>query len=189
MTGKTHQILGLTVGLWTFIVFHEPKYNPASLAAVLVVSHLAALMPDIDRPAAKLWQILPLGKLAGELADEVLSHRNITHSLLGFAVFAGASSYLLGLLPEYWGLEGSTVWLAALFAYGSHLFADMLTVEGIPLLLPWTRSIGIPPKPLQGLRIVTGKWFENMVIFPSLNIIFWVLLVGYWTYFKLVLFR
>jgi membrane-bound metal-dependent hydrolase YbcI (DUF457 family) len=48
----------------------------------------------------------------------------------------------------------------------SHLLADSITEEGVPLLFPISFKFGFPP--IKSWRIVTGKWFENLVIFPSL---------------------
>jgi membrane-bound metal-dependent hydrolase YbcI (DUF457 family) len=83
-------------------------------------------------------------------------------------------------LPVFWSIMA---------AYASHLVADMFTVEGIPLLFPYQHSFGIPPNPLEGVRIVTGKWFENLVIFPIANIALIAVLWGYWPVFRTFLFR
>ncbi len=48
----------------------------------------------------------------------------------------------------------------------SHLFMDMFTKEGVPLLLPLPFKFGMPP--LRRLRVTTGKWVENIVVFPLL---------------------
>lgn len=46
----------------------------------------------------------------------------------------------------------------------------MWTNEGIPLLFPWKKFFGLPPKPFDGVRVATGKWFENLVIFPAVTL-------------------
>ena len=65
-------------------------------------------------------------------------------------------------------------------SYGSHLLADMFTVQGIPLLFPAQRMFGIPPHPFAGLRIETGHWFESWIIFPAVNVIFLGLVYVCW---------
>jgi hypothetical protein len=54
-----------------------------------------------------------------------------------------------------------------------------VTAEGIPVLFPYQRMYGIPPRPFQGVRIITGKWFENLVVFPLVNILFVVIVWFY----------
>jgi len=74
-------------------------------------------------------------------------------------------------------------------SYASHLLADSFTVEGIPILYPWHRNFGIPPKPLEGIRIQTGEWFENLIIFPIINIALIVLVFGNWDNIKTILLK
>ena len=87
-------------------------------------------------------------------------------------------NYLFKIFPDYWGINTTIVFYAAIISYLFHLFADMLTIQGVPLFFPYKRFFGLPPNPLKGLRIVTGKWFENLVIFPAVTIylIFFVLI-------------
>ena len=166
MTGKTHQLIGVTAGLTFFLVSTEPIYNPATFGAVLVFSYIGALLPDIDQPTGKLWHYLPFGDTLGKLSDPFLEHRNITHSILGAGLVYLGFHYLLKSFPSYWGIDTSIVLIATIISYLSHLFADMFTNQGIPLLFPYKRFFGLPPKPLDGFRVATGKWFENLVIFP-----------------------
>lgn len=189
MTGKTHQILGLTVGLGYFFSVTPPEYGPATLGAVLVGSHLFALLPDLDQPAAKIWDSLPFGRTVGQMVDPFIKHRNISHSILGFGLVGLVIYILLKYFPVYWEINTFIVLESSLAAYLSHLLADMITVEGIPLLFPYTKMIGLPPKPFEGIRIITGKWFENMVIFPILNLILILLIWIKWEEIKLVLFK
>ena len=171
MTGKTHQVIGLTVGLGTYLATSPSAYGPATFAAVAVLSSIGALLPDIDSPAGKIWSYLPFGRTAGELVNPFLRHRNITHSLLGVAIVGFGMHLLLSHVPSYWGIQTMTVWVCFMAAYGSHIVADMVTVEGVPLLFPYHHMFGIPPWPLEGLRIETGGWFENLIVFPSVNLI------------------
>ena len=101
----------------------------------------------------------------------VLAHRNFTHSVVSLGLFGGLVWYLASLMPIYWGISPALLTLGFVIGYGSHLLADMLTVQGVPLLWPWRASLGIPPKPFEGIRIVSGGWFEQLVFFPILNLI------------------
>jgi membrane-bound metal-dependent hydrolase YbcI (DUF457 family) len=189
MTGKTHQIIGIAAGIGSYLVLVPPHYTPATFAAVCVVSSLGALLPDIDSGSAKIWQELPLGGVASHITGPFLQHRNLTHSLLGVGIVAYLL-YQFGLhIPGYWGLEVHRIQLAAIIAYGSHLLADAVTVEGIPLFFPNQHMFGIPPRPFQGLRMETGKWFENWIVFPAVNIGLVVLIAYYWSNIQKILFK
>lgn len=189
MTGKTHQVLGITSGLAYYFFTAPPAYSPATLGAVIIGAHFGALLPDIDQPAARVWENIPLGKVAGRVTDTFLKHRNITHSLLGFALVGVGIYYLAKIIPDYWGIEKNIFFWSFLLAYASHLLADMFTVEGIPLLFPLKRMFGLPPKPFDGIRIMTGKWFENLIIFPALDIILILLIYFNWDKIKTILFK
>jgi len=189
MTGKTHQIIGLTAGIYSYLAFAPPVYGPATFAAVAVAAHIAALLPDIDQPTSKIWVDLPFGHVAGELVNPFLQHRNLSHSLLGFGIFTGIAYEVLLHFPTYWGIHRPAVLMAAVVAYGSHLLADMVTVEGIPLFYPSQHMYGIPPHPFEGLRILTGHWFENLIVFPLSNLVFITMLYSYWPILRRVLFH
>jgi len=189
MTGKTHQSIGLLAVSAYYLSSVHARYEPATLGAVLVSSYFGSLLPDIDQPAAKLWQDLPFGKTVGKISDPLLSHRNITHSLLGFCLVGIGIYFLTKSFPAYWGINTQVTFICFIISYAMHLVSDMFTDEGIPLLYPWHRRFGIPPKPLHGLRIKTGKWFENLVIFPIINIVTLVLIISSWDKIKQMLFK
>lgn len=167
----------------------QPGYAPATLGAVAFLSYFGALLPDIDQPAAELWNKLPFGHTLGQITDPFLKHRNITHSILGFVGVSVLVHFFLLLMPTYWGIDPSFALLAFMFGYLSHLLADMITVEGIPLLLPYKKMFGLPPKPFEGVRIETGKWFENLVIFPAINLALIVMLWTDWSKIKQLLLK
>ena len=191
MTGKTHQIAGVTAGLGFLLISAPPQYQPATLAAVLVGSSFAALLPDVDQPASVIWDKIPfVGHVAGHVAEEAtFGHRNLTHSLLGFVLMGGLLFWLLSSFPEYWGVNTTIVFISMMLSYAVHLFADAFTVQGIPLLWPWHRNFGIPPKPLDGIRIETGQWFENLILFPILNLFLLLLIFFNWSEIKMFLFK
>lgn len=189
MTGKTHQSIGALAVISLYVTQTSPEYGPATLAASLVASYFGSLLPDIDQPAGKLWSDLPLGRTVGRLADPFLEHRNITHSFLGFALVGVGMYFLTRSFPEYWGVNRPLLCISFMIAYASHLFADMFTSEGIPLLYPWHHSFGIPPKPFHGVRIMTGKWFENLVIFPLINIATVFVVYFNWDLIRIIIFK
>ena len=178
MTGRTHQVIGLSAGIASYLFWSRPHYAPATFVGVVVVSHLLALLPDIDSQAGLIWRSVPFGGVASHVVNPFLQHRNLTHSLLGAAVVGVLLRALLHNFPLYWGVEGHWVLVAGLAAYFSHILADMVTVEGVPLFFPHQHMYGIPPHPFQGLRMVTGGWFEDFIVFPAANAlliwVFWV---------------
>lgn len=189
MTGKTHQSIGLLAVSAYFLTQAKIEYAPATLSVVLACSYIGSLLPDIDQPAGKLWQDLPLGRVLGKLSDPFLEHRNITHSILGFLLVGIGVRYLLRSFPDYWGLNEFLVFICFMIAYASHLVADMLTEQGIPVFFPYQRMLGIPPRPFQKVRIKTGKWFENLIIFPLTNILTLILVISSWEKIKNILFK
>lgn len=189
MTGKTHQLIGLTSGTAFYLIKTAPLYNPATFGAVLVVSSLAALLPDIDTPTGRIWSFLPFGHTAGELVNPMFKHRNLSHSLLGWGLASYLAYKLFALAPLYWGLNTHILILCFIIAFGSHLLADAVTVEGIPILFPYQHMYGIPPRPFQSIRIETGGWFENYFIFPLMNLIFLALLYTQWPVIQRILFK
>lgn len=189
MTGKTHKVISITFSLGYYLSAVRPEYGPATFASVIVVSYLGALLPDIDQPAGELWGKLPFGRDLSELANPFLKHRNITHSLFGVVISALIVTIILGRFPSYWGINQIQVLTAFLIGYLSHLLADMFTVEGIPLFFPYQHMFGIPPKPLEGIRITTGQWFENLVIFPLFNLLLIIIIWVNWANIKHILYH
>lgn len=191
MTGKTHQAAGITAALSFLILVLQKNYEPATLSAVLVGSSLGALLPDIDQPASEIWDKIPiLGHTAGKItAKATFGHRNLTHSLLGAIVIGGLIHLLIFKFPDYWGINKNILFYATMISYAVHLLADSFTVEGIPILFPIHRNFGIPPKPLDGIRVMTGKWFENLVIFPALNLVLLSVIYFNWEKIKTILFK
>lgn len=124
MTGRTHLLIGLSIGC--VIADHAPL-NPALRAGVITAAAFASLLPDIDHPKAIVSGYLPG---IGHAARLVVSHRGATHT----AVFAAAIVALLLVVaaPVH-------VIMAAGAGVVSHLVADMLTPAGVPLLMPVSR--------------------------------------------------
>jgi len=180
MLGRTHQIIGLAAGVGYYLAKADPVYAPATMAAVIVASSIGSLIPDLDRSTASVWEKIPYGKIFGKVVDPFIDHRSFSHSLFGLAIFGYLLFLLLSQFPSYWGVDTHFVLISFLIAYSSHLVADMVTVEGIPLFFPYPKFVGIPPKPFEGARIITGKWFENLIIFPVANIIFLIIIFSSW---------
>jgi inner membrane protein len=101
-------------------------------------------------------------------SDKLLGgHRFLTHSLLGVALISYAAHWLLVFLhPIMPKVDITLVWYAFAIGIISHLVMDTFTKEGVPWLLPIPIKFGLPP--LKSLRVTTGHFVENLIIFPGL---------------------
>jgi inner membrane protein len=173
VTGRTHDTAALTA-LGIAIVFQSPlpEMTLATVLVALLANQIGGIAPDIDQPTAPFWRNLPLlGKLFGRFSGRILGgHRFITHSLLGVALVGWLANWLLVFLqPVMPNVDIHLVWQAFMIGVLSHLVMDTFTKEGVPWLLPLPFKIGLPP--LKMLRLTTGKWVENFVVFPVLMLI------------------
>jgi membrane-bound metal-dependent hydrolase YbcI (DUF457 family) len=99
-------------------------------------------------------------------------HRTLTHSALGgFLIYKLLDLLLFRMLNPVF-INPQIILLSIMVGYLAHLFADSLTEEGIPLLFPLPVTFGIPP--IKPVRIKTGHWFENIIVFPAT----WIYVIG-----------
>lgn len=174
MTQKTHQLIGITAASAAY--FYLTPEAPVTLPVILTVvfaSSLGSLAPDIDQPTSNFWDHVPLGSFFGHLTSRALGgHRNLSHSILGTGLFFAIIYWLCALVPNTWLIDVVLIQKCFLISFIFHLIADAVTVRGIPLFWPFGHDMGFPPEPFDGIRIITGKWFENLVIFPAVTILF-----------------
>jgi inner membrane protein len=171
VTGRTHDLAAATL---LFAVVLSQPLRPIALstaAIALLANQIGGIAPDIDQPTAPFWRNLPVGKLFGKVTQAVLGgHRFLSHSLLGLALFGfGFKTLLTFLGPVLGHVDTGLIWWAFMLGMVSHLVMDSLTREGVPWLLPVPYKFGFPP--LKRLRIVTGKKFESLIIFPGLVVL------------------
>jgi membrane-bound metal-dependent hydrolase YbcI (DUF457 family) len=169
MTARTHDLFAATCATLA-IVFHVvPDITVATALIATGALFLGGLAPDLDESTSALWQRLPAGSgsIAGKVVAPVFgSHRFISHSLLGAWLFSKLVWLLLSWSKSWLLVDSLVVHHAFVLGFASHLFADSLTHEGIPILFPLTWKVGIPP--IKFLRIKTGGWREKLVVFPGL---------------------
>lgn len=171
MTGRTHDLAAFTV-LIAVVSLHQPTaLSLSTLLTSVLANQIGGVLPDIDQPTAPLWRNLPIGGIFGKIFGRLSGgHRFITHSLLGVILFGfGFRALLVFLGPLLGHINTGFVWWAFMIGMASHLVMDSFTKEGIPLLLPIPWHFGFPP--LKSLRITTGKWVEQFIIFPGLFIL------------------
>lgn len=123
-----------------------------------------SLLADIDHPSSTLGRLFkgvsrPLYRYHG--------HRTITHSLLSIVVI-----YLLVKLIEiYLGLV-HLAYVSAI-AHSVHILLDMVTVSGVQLMYPFSRSIYVMPASPR-YRISVRDFRQELVAFS-----FFILLLAY----------
>lgn len=117
--GSTHLLAAITAS--SFIM--GPDISTITISAV------GGLAPDIDHPSSVIGRKMPI---IPEIFHIFFGHRTLTHSLLGLL----AVSLFLHFKNPVWG----QAWL---IGYGSHLFLDFMTVSGVPLFWPFSKSYGL----------------------------------------------
>jgi len=145
MMGKTHALIGGVTGLALAYALQAPGHETVTLCCVGLVG---ALLPDVDSPQSTANRALPILRLLGMFAK----HRGILHGLWLPALLWLVS----GLISPVWQ---SVMWALAA-GYVSHLLADAITIQGVPLFWPYTRNIHLLPGLL---RIKTGGWVEALI--------------------------
>lgn len=180
MTGRTHDTAAFTF-LLAAVAFHPPgSLTTATLLLAILANQIGGIAPDIDQPTAPLWRNLPVGGLFGRTIDRLLGgHRFITHSLLGVWALGWLANFLLHFFqPVMPHVNITVVWWAFMLGVVSHLVMDSFTKEGVPWLLPIPVKFGIPP--LKALRVTTGHFWENFVIFPALLVLNIIVCYGFY---------
>ena len=119
MKAATHLALAGLTGVVASGFGAEPGVAGGAALAV------GALLPDVDTTTSGLGK---WAKPFSGMLEQRFGHRTVTHSLLGMAVVALVSSWLLVLWPPAW------TWL--LIGYATHLILDTANIIGVPLLWP-----------------------------------------------------
>ncbi|MBU2592436.1 metal-dependent hydrolase [Patescibacteria group bacterium] len=173
MTARTHDFFAFA-SLITVASYYPPLVlNITTLIVSLIGNVIGALLPDIDQASNRLWDLLPGGDYLGKVLKNIfLSHRTISHSLLGIFLLSKILGWLTPKILNPSLIDVQIVNWSIIIGSVSHLIADAFTEEGLPLFFPFKLKIGFPP--VASWRIKTGKWFEEFVIFPGIVLyIFW----------------
>ncbi len=124
------------------------------------VAAATSLLPDADYP--KSWLGYQLGSIS-EYLHRLFGHRSFLHSLLALVLVT------LALGPLLWWFFGRPAPALAVFVgYGSHLFADMMTLGGVQFFWP-SRAIAVFPG-RDEYRVVSGGNSER--VFVALTLVF-----------------
>jgi len=145
----THIVFGECCLFAASAVFDFHYETPSVLAAAL-----CSVLPDADYP--KSWLGHQLGSISEDL-HRLFGHRSFMHSLLALALVTAALGSLL------WWLTGQSATMISVgVGYGSHLFADMMTLGGVQLFWPG-RAIAVFPG-RDEYRVVSGGNSERVFV-------------------------
>lgn len=187
MIGKSHQMVGFAT-VYTFAVFaHTPYLNGQTIIAGLLCITLGSLTPDLDSQENRLYNLIPFGhKILSEVGERAFGkHRTISHSLIGVIIAWIVSKWLIFMIPVENGFNLSALWYSYIIALISHLAADSVTKEGIPLFWPLKYKFGFPP--FRFMRMKTGSFVEVYLV--RCIIVLWVvgLTIVQWGAVKIML--
>ena len=169
MTARTHDAFAFASLITIAAYFPPQNLTLYTLFASVVGNITGALIPDMDSAGNRLWDLLPFGNTVAKYFRLVFyKHRSITHSFLGLFLVYKLLEWVLPKLFNPSFVDPHTLLISMMIGYISHLIADGLTEEGLPLLFPFKMKFGFPP--IVKWRITTGSWFEKFVIFPALGI-------------------
>jgi len=172
MTGPTHELIGLTAVCYFVVSKLLGVDVPVAVpVAIVLASIVGAEFPDVDQPANRLSKKLGgAGILLALVRPFTMGHRNLTHSLLGIVLVGLLTRWLFGYIPDW--LRPDLIWLAFMVAYTSHVAADWITTQGVPLLWPYQEMFGFPPDSLKRLRVNTGGFEEYLITVPIVGFLF-----------------
>jgi len=174
MTARTHNAFAFASLVTAAVYLPVPQINLTTFIVSLVAVTIGALIPDMDTSGNYLWGLLPQGqRLGGFLRRIFYKHRTITHSMLGYVLIYNFFDWLLPRILNSNFIDPTVIFASLMIGYLSHLVSDSFTEEGIPILFPLHLTFGIPP--IKKIRIKTGQWFENIIIFP----VIWIYVVWF----------
>lgn len=165
MTARTHDMFAFATLLTATVQYPPATINMPTLISCLIANIVGSLLPDMDQASNRLWDLFPAGNFVGKIFRRVfISHRTISHSLLGFFIFYKFFEWSLPKLLNTTYIDAKLVFASIMLGIASHLIADGITKDGLPLLFPFSLKIGFPP--LKALRIRTDTWVEHILVLP-----------------------
>ena len=159
MRYQTHMAGGLLIGVSSLnLVADKLNLNSdiASFEGMVFITGavIGSLFPDIDHRGSYLGR---KAKITSTITNALFGHRGITHSPIAMGAFV----FFLYLLSKLFIVTSPFIklWFIGFFlGILSHIFLDMLTKGGVPLLLPFTR------KRISLTKMKTGSMGEKLVM-------------------------
>lgn len=182
MTGRTHDLAAFTALNYVFISFPLTQISLATAVVAIGANFIGGLAPDLDHVTSSLWQNVRGGSIIGRIIAPILgSHRMISHSILGIAIFGYTIRWFLNAISGVLIVDMNIVWWSFMIGILSHLASDLITRDGAPLFFPVPINVGIPP--FRFLRIKSGGIVEKSFVFPGLMLFNgWLIYTNYSKY-------
>ena len=146
MMGLTHMVFSATA---TSVILGTA--NPA----ILTISVIAGLLPDIDVSTSIAGRIFPW---VANYLEKRFSHRSCTHSIVASAVVAGFAYGCVFLLKGKFFGVASAITIGYFFGW----FLDCFSKAGVEMFWPSTDRYVCPGN--RTLRIKTGSPAENVLL-------------------------
>lgn len=145
MNAKEHQIAGICAGVATCLLIEKTNliqsvyemdtmYRLGSYAAIIGVSSLGALVPDIDQPNSTVGRKL---KLLSVSLNKVFGHRGLLHYPLFLLLIIGILHFLYPYVNTQYQYIYKILSIGFSAGYISHIILDMFNSKGIKLLGPF----------------------------------------------------
>lgn len=183
MVAKTHNAFAFASLITIAGMFPPDNINLTTLIGAIIGNNIGGLIPDMDTSGNYLWGLLPQGHLLGKFLRKIFyKHRTITHSLLGTFLIYKFLDFLLHKIFNGNFVDVNIILISIMIGFVSHLLSDSFTEEGVPLLYPIPLTFGIPP--IRKVRIKTGHWFENWIVYPGIWIYLFFFVQKYYPTFQ-----
>lgn len=167
MTERTHDLAGLTALTLAFLIYMPTQISLVTLVAVGIANQIGTAFPDLDQPTAEFYREIPAVTFLGYLFSPLFgTHRHISHSIIGMALYGWLIHLLLTYLSTIILIDMNLVWWSFMLGFFSHLVMDTLTKDGVPWLFPMPIRFGFPP--FRFMRITTGKFMEKIGVYTAL---------------------
>jgi inner membrane protein len=132
-----------------------------SQVILVCTSTLSSLLPDIDHKGSYIGR---RAKVTSKITSSIFKHRGVTHSPVLVSIFMLILNFFITnpmIKPMLWG-----IYLGIM----SHIFLDMVTKGGIPLLYPLSK------KKYSLTKIKTGSFIETIIMVAMIAAI--IILIG-----------
>ncbi len=168
MTARTHDVFAFACLITIAAAYPPSVLTIPTIFTSIVGNVVGSLAPDLDQASNRLWDLLPGGNLIGRvLRHAFIGHRTISHSLLGGFLLHRFLAWVLPIIFNEYYVDINILHLSIMIGFVSHLIADGVTKEGIPLFFPFPVKVAFPP--FRFLRVTTGSAVENWIVLPAIG--------------------
>lgn len=120
MTARTYDAFAFA-SLVTVSAYYPPSsLSLGTLFAAVVGNIVGSLIPDMDQASNRLWDLLPAGDYLGKVFRRLfLSHRTLSHSILGLFIIYNILGWLLPKLLNPLYIDSKIVFISVMIGYAS----------------------------------------------------------------------